>query len=81
MRRIGNQRLTVKQAAAEIGCDPEYLRRQMRSGKWDLGSVIRPSKGGSIYQYFIFRAKLDKLLGIERRERDERTDCSDSESQ
>ena len=77
MRRIGNQRLSVKQAAAEIGCDPEYLRRQMRSGKWDLGSVIRPGKGVSIYQYFIFRAKLDKFLGIERGENSETADSTD----
>ena len=60
-----SQRLTVREAADEIGCAPEYLRRQMRSGKWDLGSVIKPGKGASIYQYFIFRGKLNKFLGIE----------------
>ena len=58
-----SQRLTVKEAATEIGCNVEYLRRQMKAGRWDLGSVIKVKN----YQYFIFRAKLDKFLGIEPR--------------
>lgn len=62
-----NQRLSVKEAAAEIGCNEEYLRRQMKAGRWDLGSVIKPSRGLTNYQYFIFRAKLDRFLGIETR--------------
>lgn len=66
-----SQRLTVKEAAAEIGCDKEYLRRQMKAGRWDLGSVIKPTKGLSNYQYFIFRAKLDKFLGKEPRAENE----------
>ena len=28
-----NQRLSVKEAAAEIGCNEEYLRRQMKAGR------------------------------------------------
>ena len=54
-----SQRLTVKEAAAEIGCNVEYLRRQMKAGRWDLGSVIKPNAKVKNYQYFIFRAKLD----------------------
>ena len=63
-----SERIGVQEAAKEIGCAPEYLRRQMKAGKWDLGSVVKPSRGISNYQYFIFRAKLDKFLGKEREE-------------
>lgn len=59
------ERVSVKDAAAEIGCNQEYLRRQMKSGDWDLGSVVKPNKGLTNFQYFIFRSKLDKFLGKE----------------
>lgn len=62
------ERVTVKQAAKEIGCAQEYLRRQMKAGvgRWpELGEVIKPPKGGEKYRFFIFRAKLDKFLGKE----------------
>ena len=57
------ERVSVKDAAAEIGCAPEYLRRQMKSGRWNIGEVVKPSKGGCQHEYFIFRAKLDSFLG------------------
>lgn len=57
------ERVSVKDAAAEIRCTPEYLRRQMRSGTWNLGEVVKPSARGCHHEYFIFRAKLDKFLG------------------
>lgn len=61
-----SERIGVFEAAKEIGCAPEYLRRQMKAGKWDLGVVVKPSREVSVYQYFVFRAKLDKFLGKER---------------
>lgn len=63
-----SQRVSVFEAAAEIGCHPQYLRQQMRTGKWDLGNVVKPSRNGSRCEYFIFRAKLDKFLGKEQEE-------------
>lgn len=57
------ERVSVKDAANEIGCAQEYLRRQMKSGKWNLGEVVKPSINGCQHEYFIFRAKLDKFLG------------------
>lgn len=57
-----SQRVSIEEAAKEIGCCKEYLRRQMKSGKWNLGKVVKPPPGGSIYQYFIFREKLNKFL-------------------
>ena len=62
-----SQRLTVKEAAAEIGCNVEYLRRQMKGGRSVLGSVLKQTSKVKNYPYFIFRAKLDKFLGIEPR--------------
>lgn len=63
-----SQRVSVKDAAKEIGCAPEYLRRQMKSGRWKLGEVIKPSIDGCQHEYFIFRAKLDVFLGKEVKE-------------
>lgn len=59
------QRVSVVEAAKEIGCHPEYLRRQMKAGKWDLGKVVRPARSIGKCEYFIFRVKLDKFLGKE----------------
>ncbi|MBO5068774.1 MAG: hypothetical protein J6C37_00185 [Roseburia sp.] len=55
----------MAEAAAEIGCHPEYLRRQMARKKWDLGNVVPPEKPGGQHEYRIFRAKLDRFLGKE----------------
>lgn len=56
-----SQKVTVRNAAKEIGCDPEYLRRKMKTGEWDLGEY---EKGKKRARYFVFRKKLDKFLGI-----------------
>lgn len=58
-----SQRVRVEDAAREIGCAPEYLRRQMKAGRWNLGEVVKPPKGGCQHEYFIFRSKLDRFLG------------------
>lgn len=58
-----SEKVPVEQAARMIGCAPEYLRRQMKAKVWDLGQVVRPSRGGSKYRYYIFRAKLERFLG------------------
>lgn len=61
-----SERVSLPQAAQEIGCNVEFLRRQMRrkdKGRWDLGEVVPPDVPGGNYQYLIFRAKLDALLG------------------
>lgn len=59
-----SQRVSVQEAAREIGCDKEYLRRKMKKGEWDLGSYGKPERGQKKGTYFIFRNKLDKFLGI-----------------
>lgn len=59
------QRVSVREAAKEIGCCPGYLRQQLRSGVWELGTVVKPSRKNGNYEYFIFREKLDRFLGKE----------------
>lgn len=59
-------RIKPEAAAAEIGCHVQYLRERMKDKSWDLGRVVPPKKRGGKYEYWIFRAKLDKFLGIER---------------
>ena len=58
-----SQRVSVPDAAKEIGCDPQYLRQQMKSGHWDLGSYVKPGHGKNRASYFVFRDKLDRFLG------------------
>ena len=65
-------RVDVKEAAKEIGCHPEYLRRKMKEKKWDIGRVEPPKKKGGKYTYLIFRPKLDKFLGMEGESREDR---------
>lgn len=56
-------RVSVRDAAREIGCAPQYLRLRMQAGDWDLGSYVGPGKGGQHGNYYVFRDKLDKFLG------------------
>jgi hypothetical protein len=57
------QRVTLSQAAKEIGCIEQYLRLRMRNGDWDLGVCVKPTRGKKNWTYFIFRDKLDRFLG------------------
>lgn len=59
------QRVTVEQAAKEIGCFPQYLRNKMKAKEWDLGRVVNSKKPNGQSTYFIFREKLDRFLGKE----------------
>ena len=61
-------KVTVADAAKMIGCDPDYLRQRMKRKEWDLGEVVPPPKGGSVYRYIIFRPKLERFLGIKEEE-------------
>ena len=59
------QRVPVQDAAKEIGIEPDRLRFLMRTKKIDIGLVIPPKDRAGRYQYLIFRAKLDKFLGLD----------------
>ena len=57
-------RVTVADAAKQIGCTQDFLRQRMKRKEWDGGVAVPPVKKGGPYQYYIFQAKLDKFLGI-----------------
>ena len=58
------ERVTVRTAAKELGCSPQAVREHMKKGLWDLGNVFSPKQTGkSIWEYHIYRQKLDKHLG------------------
>lgn len=60
-------RIPTKTAARIIGVAPQYLCQEMRNGNIDLGCVLKSEKH---YNYIIFRAKLEKLIGRELTEED-----------
>lgn len=62
-----SERVSLKDAAAELGCSQQCVREHMKRGVWDLGSVVRnPDKrSNKQYSYYIYRRKLDKILGKE----------------
>lgn len=61
------ERVSVANAAKEIGCSPQKVREKMKRGKWKLGRVEPPEKGvRSTYEYFIFRNLLNKHLGLDK---------------
>lgn len=57
------QRVSVQEAAALLGISEKNLRKRMEKGIWDLGEVVQESPYRK--QYFIFRPKLNKLIGLE----------------
>lgn len=58
-----SERVSVINAAKELGCAPQSVRENIKSGEWDLGEIIKPIYPGTNYQYHIYRSKLDKHLG------------------
>lgn len=56
-------KITIDEAARRIGCAPEYLRQQMRSGAWNIGEAVKPKKTGGNWRYYIFEGKLKTFLG------------------
>ena len=58
-----SERVSVADAAKEIGCAQGFLRLKIKNGEWDIGAYSKPPRGGKNYRYYVFRAKLDKFLG------------------
>ncbi len=57
-----SERVTVEQAAHEMGLAPQGVREYMKRGLIDIG-VVLPAVQGGTKRYVIFRSKLDKFLG------------------
>ncbi len=57
-----SERVTVKQAAKELGLAPQGVRVQMARGELDIGRVVK-SVSGNGKRYLIYRDKLNRELG------------------
>ena len=57
------QRVSLMQAAKELGMNPQGVREYMKRGLIDIGFVV-PNMTGSGFRYIIMRNKLDKILGL-----------------
>lgn len=58
-----SQRVTVAQAAKELGMAPQGIREYMKRGLLNEIGYVLPSIEGERNQYFIFRDKLDEYMG------------------
>lgn len=57
------KRVPVIEAARQIGCSPNKVREKMKRGRWKLGIVEPPEKGGrSTYEFFIYQHLIDEFL-------------------
>lgn len=65
------ERISIAEAAKILGCNQEAIRQHIRKGIWDFGEVIPKKKTGKKRdQFFVYRRKLYRHLGIEREEAD-----------
>ena len=55
-------RVPIKTAARILGWGVAYLQQEMRNKRVDLGYARKVKKN---YTYFVYRAKLEKLIGRE----------------
>lgn len=59
------QRVPLPDAAKELGISADYLRFLMRAKKVDLGMVLPPKSKNGRCEYLVFRAKLDRFMGLD----------------
>ena len=58
------ERVTLKDAAKELGVSPQAVREHLKKGIWSFGMAVYPEKTGKkIWEYYIYRRPLDKFLG------------------
>lgn len=55
-----SQRVTVKQAAKELGVSEQFIRICMQRGELDIGLATKLT--GNQYTYLITRGKLDAFI-------------------
>lgn len=59
------ERVSLLDAARELGMNPQGLREYMKRGLIDIGLVLPNSKGTG-FRYIIMREKLNRVMGKER---------------
>lgn len=57
-----SERVSVNQAAKELGMSPMAVRVRMEKGLLDIGECF-PSMQGNKTSYYIYRNRLNKVLG------------------
>lgn len=57
------ERVSLIQAAKELGMAPQGVREYMKRKLIDIGDVLPCANGADKYRYFIYRDKLDAYLG------------------
>lgn len=55
-------RITTEEAARIIGCTPQKVRSNMRTGLWKIGQVEPPPKGKTVWHFYIYRSLVMKLV-------------------
>lgn len=58
-----SERVSLKQAAKELGMAQQGVREYMKRGLIDIGDVLPDASGGKTNRYFIWRDKLDRYMG------------------
>ncbi len=60
-----SERVSVAQAAKELGMAQQGVREYMKRGLLNIGEVFPSVSGTKTLRYFIYRDKLNKYLGKE----------------
>lgn len=63
MIEVKSERVSLVQAAKELGLAPQGLREYMKRGLIDVGTVVPDATRGKTLRYLIYREKLDRYLG------------------
>lgn len=58
-----SERVSVAQAAKELGMAPQAVRERMKRGHLNKIGYVMPSIEGERTEYFIYRDKLDAYMG------------------
>ena len=58
-----SERVSLIDAAKELGIAPQGLREYMKRGLIDIGCVVPCANGAKTKRYLIYRDKLDRFKG------------------
>ncbi len=63
---LKSERVSVTQAAKELGVTPQAVREHMKRGLWQIGYCYSPKNTGkNNWEYHIYRHLLNRHLGKE----------------
>lgn len=63
------EKVSVVQAAKELGTTPQSVREHMKRNLWPIGHCFSPAQTGKkSWEYHVYRPMLDKFIGKEVKE-------------